>query len=221
MQINTNNPQQFTGTFIFKPKNIQTQDSIQNIVKKGKQIFYDIKDKGDVVIVTKDKYDKKVRDFIESENLDFTYFPEISTKSGLDDEIPSKLKFLLNIKDNCIVKNLKILNKFLSNNELHLNKQCEYLHDAINTLRLNVENAKIKIEDNGIFVIRDEEKCRTIKSTGFRGGVAYVHIIPDSVNEGAKRFLVGKNGKEIIKEYNTPKEILSFYKTFKKVTDAN
>lgn len=221
MQINTNNNTNFTGTFILKPVDSGTKDAVKNIVNKGRQIFYNIKDEGDVVIVTRDKFDKKIRDFIESSNTKFIYYPEISTMSGLDDEIPSGLIRLLNVKNNCLIRSLNLLNRFLQNSNTHLSKQCEYLHEAMNTLRLNVGNSKIRIDNNGTFIIRDNAKNRTIKSTGFRNGAAYVHIIPDSIAQESKRFLIGKNGKEIIKEYNTPKEILDFYKTFKRLINAD
>lgn len=213
MEINKNT--NFTGAFILKPKNIKTKESIPDIINKGRQIFYDIKYKGDVVIVTKDNYDTKVRDFIEASKVKFEYYPEISTKSGLDDQIPSKLVYLLNIKNNCVINNLKKLNKFLQPKN-HLSKQCEYLKETTNTLRLNIENPQIDINDKGIFVIRDEAKKRTIKSTGFKGGSALVHVIPDSPVYESKRYLVYKNGKAIAKEYNTPEEILDFLKRFKK-----
>ncbi len=224
MKINTNprlNSQvSFKGAFVLKAQNAQVKEAVPNIIKKGKQIFYNIKNEGDVVIVTKDKYDKRVRDFIEENNLKFSYYPEISTQSGLDDEIPSGLKALINIKNNCIIKDLNLLDKFLSSTRPHLGKQSEYLQDAMNTLRLNTENAKIMIDDRGMFVLRDNAKQRTIKSTGFNSGCAYVCVIPDSLGQEVKRYLIGKNGKEIIKEFNTPKEILSFNKTFKKIRDS-
>lgn len=221
MRINkTNNTPNFTGAFILKPNNAQTKEIIPNIIQKGRQIFYNIKEEGDVVLVTKDKYDKSVRDFIEAENIKFRYYPEISTKSGLDDEVPSGLKTLLNIKNNCIVRTLSILDKFIPNNPLHLSKQSEYIHEAMNTLRLNISSAKIEIDDKGLFIIKDKAKQRTIKSTGFKNGMSYICIIPNSPTQESRRILVGKNGKEIIKEYNTPKEIKDFLKTFKKLMES-
>ena len=219
MEINNITNTNFTGTFILKPQTKQVKEAIPNIIKKGRQIFYNIKEEGDVVIVTKDKYDKRVRDFITSENLKFTYYPEISTQSGLDDQMPEVLKKLIKLKNNCTTTSLKILNKYLVDNKNHLSRQSEYLYETLNTLRLNVENPKITINDKGIFVIRDEAKQRTIESTGFQSGMAYAYILPDSINQEIKRFLIGGNGKQIIKEYNTPNDIKTFNKMFKKIAD--
>ena len=225
MKIYSNNTQtnvsnNFKGTFILNTKNQTVKNAIPDIIKKGRQLFYNIKNDGDIVLVTKDKYDKKVYEFINNEKIQFSYYPEISTKSGLDDEIPSKLKKLLNINNNCIINNPALLSKFLSNNKkLHLSKQSEYLQEAINTLRLNIEKLKIDINEKGIFVIRDADKHRTIKSTGFRGGMSYVFVIPDALYEASRRVLIGKNGKEIVKEYTTPNEMLEFNKKFQKFVE--
>lgn len=212
-RTNTN----FKGAFILKNANQSVKDKVPHIIKQGRQIFYNIKHDGDIVLVVRDKYDKRVCEFINNEKTAFEYYPEISTKSGLDDEIPEGLKKLLNTKNNCVISNLNILNKFLLSGVVHLNRQIEYLQEALNTLRLNVEKLKIKIDNKGIFVIRDEQKQRTIKSSGIHGGCTYVCVIPDSKWQETERFLVGRNGKEIIKEYNTPNEILEFNKKFKKI----
>ena len=86
---------------------------------------------------------------------------------------------------------------------------------ALNMTDLLHKNG-ISINNKNLFVIRDEAKNRTIKSTGFVCGNAYVHIIPDSLNEEAKRYLIGQNGKSITKEYTSPKDIIAFMEIFKK-----
>ena len=219
MEIDNLSTNNFKGTFILQPKISQTRELIPNVIKKGRQIFYDLKTEGDVVIVTKDKYDKRVCDFIERECVPFEYYPEISTKSGLDDEQPSKLKKLININNNCIVRNIKVLNKFLSGKQIHLSKQSDYIKEAINTMRLNIGDSKVQINDKGMFFIRDEGKKRTIKSSGFKSGMAYFCVIPDSINQSIQRFLVGSNGKSIIQEYNHPENWKQFNKAFNKAIE--
>ncbi len=220
MKINNNNNTNFTGTFILQPKNLQTKEAIPNIITKGRQIFHNIKYYGDVTIVTKDKYDYKVRDFIKSSNTKFEYYPEISTKSGLDNQKPFGLQQLLFVKNNCTIDNIKTLDIFLKKHT-PLSKQIEYLHNALETLRLNIELPEIKIDKNNLFVIRDEAKKRTIKATGFDSGDSFIHIIPDSKIEESKKYRVIKNGKCVEKEYKTPDEIIYFLKMFKKSMDKN
>lgn len=217
---NNNNNTNFTGTFILKTKNAQAKEAIPNIIKKGRQIFHNIKYHDDIVIVTKDKYDYKVRDFIESSNIDFEYYPEISTKSGLDNQKPFGLQQLLFVKNNCAIDNIKTLDTFLKKH-IPLSKQIEYLHNTMETLRLNIELPEIKIDKNNLFVIRDEAKKRNIKSTGFNNGDSFIHVIPDSKLEETKKYRVVKNGKSLEKEYKTPDEIIYFLKMFKKAIDKN
>ena len=211
----------FRGTFVLNPKSQKIREMVPDIVKKHRQIFHNIKNEGDIVIVTRNNKDRHIKDFINSEKIDFEYYPEISTKSGLDDGIPEGLKKIIGIKNNCVIKSLGLLNKFFSENQIHLSKQSEYLHETLNTLRLNIENPRITINDRGIFVIRDDAKQRTIKSTEFLSGNAYVYILPDSINQEIKRFLIGSNGKQIVKEYSTPKDIRTFNKAFNKIADGN
>lgn len=220
MKTNNVSSTGFNGAFIINFNNSKIKESIPNILRKGKQVFYDIKTPGDVVLVTKDKYDKRVGEFIHSNNLGFEYYPEISTSCGLDDQIPSVLKKMLDIKNNCVIKDWNLLNKFFVNTKLHLSSQGKYLKEAMDTLRLNVGKSKVEIDSKGHFVVRDIEKERTIFSTGFKDGMSYICVVPNSLNQETKRFLVGQNGKNIIKEFNTPKDIADFNKAFKKTVSS-
>lgn len=114
MEINNISTNNFKGAFVLHPQNQQVREAIPDIVKKGRQIFHNIKSEGDVVIVTKDKYDKKVKEFIEREKAAFAYYPEINTSSGLDDQIPSELRKLMLKKDNCVINSLSLLNKIFN-----------------------------------------------------------------------------------------------------------
>lgn len=216
MKINNNNSStNFTGTFILQPKNLQTKQAIPNIIKKSRQVFYDIKRNGDVAVVTKDRFDHKVRDFIASTNTDFEYYPEISIYNSFDSKNSFGLQKLLFYKNNCEIHDLKTLDTFLNKNT-PLSKQIKYLRNSMDTLRLNIELPEIKIDKNNLFVIRDEARKRTLKSTGFNNGDSFIHIIPDSKFEETKKFRLVENGKRVEKEYKTPDEILYFLKMFKK-----
>lgn len=221
MEVNNRSNVNFKGTFVLNPRNAKVKEAVPNIIKQGRQIFYNVKNEGDIAIVTKDKYDKRIGEFIDLTKTKFEYYPEISTKDGLDDEIPSGFKKLLNLKKNCVIRDLNILKKFLSENSLHLKKQSEYIHNAVNTLRLNIENDLIEIDEHGIFFIRDEAKKRTIKSTGFKNGSAYLYVRPDSLSQEIKRYLINKNGGAIAKEFVTPKDITAFNKIFSKIKSQN
>ena len=214
VQVTNNQKTSFQGTFVVHPKSKEVKDAIPTLLKKGRQIFYDIKKEGDVAIVTQDKYDKRIFQFVKDKGLIFSYYPEISTKSGLDTEKPEILRALIKKQRNCIVFDPKPLEKFMANNKNHLKNQIEYITEAINSLRLNVENFRIKLDETGKFIIRDDAKQRTIKSTGFNNGMGYFYIRPDSLWADTHRFLIGANGKQIIKEYSSPEELRAFNKAF-------
>ena len=108
MEINNISNNNFKGTFVLQPKTQQMRAAIPDIIKKGRQIFYNIKSEGDVVIVTKDKYDKKVKEFIARDNVPFAYYPEINTSSGLDSEVPSGLRALMRQKNDCVIRSLSL-----------------------------------------------------------------------------------------------------------------
>ena len=98
---------------------------------------------------------------------------------------------------------------------MNLNAQSEYIQNAIDTLRLNTSGARVQIDDNGMFFVRDEAKQRTINTFGFKNGMAYLYVRPDHVEyQDSRRVLVGKNGQEIIKEFETPKDWKKFNKAF-------
>ena len=215
MEINNISNNNFKGTFVLQPKTQQMRAAIPDIIKKGRQIFYNIKSEGDVVIVTKDKYDKKVKEFIARDNVPFAYYPEINTSSGLDSEVPSGLRALMLQKNNCVIRSLSLLDKFLTSGTLHLSAQSEYIQNAIHTMRLNTSGARVRIDDNGMFFVRDEAKQRTINTFGFKNGMAYFYVRPEHIEyQDSRRVLVGKNGQEIIKEFETPKDWKKFNKAF-------
>ena len=214
MKTNNISNQNFTGTFIFTPKTKETREAIPNIIKKGRQIFHNIRTEGDVVIVTRDNYDKKVHEFITKAGLKFSYCPKISTKSGLDDEQPEKLKELLKIHANSIRENCTALTEYIPAKKLNFEEQSNYLKETLTTLRLNVDDAIVTQDKRGIYSIVDKAHKRTIKSSGFKNGIAYIYIQPDSYSQSSYRFLVGQNGKEILKQYETPEETKLFNKKF-------
>lgn len=215
MDINNISTNNFKGAFVLQPKTQQIREAIPDIVKKGRQIFHDVRSEGDIVIVTKDKYDKKVKDFIAREKVAFAYYPEINTSSGLDSEVPSGLRVLMRMKNNCVIRSLSLLDKFLTARTLHLSTQSEYIQNAIHTMRLNTNGARVQIDDKGMFFVRDEAKQRTINTSGFKNCMAYLHVKPDHIEyQDSRRVLVGKNGQEIIKEFETPKDMNVFSKAF-------
>ena len=61
MQINNidSNPK-FKGAFRFKSTEIKVQQEIPQLFTQGRQFFSNILEKGDVFVVVKDNYDKRI-----------------------------------------------------------------------------------------------------------------------------------------------------------------
>ena len=109
MQIlnNTSNTN-FSGAFRIKRHYAKAKAEIPAMFTQGRQIFRDIKENGDMVVVLRDNYDKRVGQYIqENYPIEIEYYPEINTKYGLDDEKQEELKKLIEDKSNIDKKGLK------------------------------------------------------------------------------------------------------------------
>ena len=100
MLTNNNLSPSFQGGFRFRQMPAEALEKLPQISNRGKQIFKDFENKGDVFIVTRKGLDKKVADFIAEHKLKFEYYKDINTKCGLDDQKPELLTaFLATIKE--------------------------------------------------------------------------------------------------------------------------
>ena len=96
MNIDNISNQSFSGAFrVRKPSEDVVRNLSELIKGRGKQIFNNFENTGDVFIVTRDNYDRVVAKFVKDNNLPLEYYPKINTKSGLDSEEPQRLSELL------------------------------------------------------------------------------------------------------------------------------
>ncbi len=225
MQITNNlNQQNFNGAFRIKPSDIKSQQEIPNLFTQGRQIFGDILEKGDMVIVLRDNYDKRVAKYICTNDLkDIEYYPEISTKSGLDSEIPEGLLKLIN---NGTTKVLTDINEICKRcfaqpkakipaKKILVSKEIEKISNA---LRLNIEKPIVSTNSTST-IIRDENKKRTIEIIMQNRGNSYVYVKPDIPYMDSIRCIVDGKGS-IMKRFETPQEMLNFNRRFKKLREA-
>ena len=89
----------FNGAFRIKPAEIKAQAEIPTLFTQGMQKFTNILEKGDMVVVVRDNYDKRIGNYLSENSVKgVEYFPKINTKCGLDDEKPEGLLALLKDK---------------------------------------------------------------------------------------------------------------------------
>ncbi len=234
MQITNDQAQNFTGAFRIKPSELKAKTEIPELFTQGRQIFHDILEKGDEVIVLRDHYDKRVTKYIKQNNIkDIEYFPSISTKSGLDDQQPEGLLALLKDKTTQIITDIKEMSRISrtrknpknvkslpqASSEITKPSSIEEAEKVANTLRLYIERPKIT-STKASTIIRDEEKKRTIEIITANKGTTYVHMRPDSICQSSIRCIINGKG-QIVKMFETPDEMRKFLKQFRELKNAN
>ena len=225
MQIlnNTSNTN-FSGAFRIERPYTKAKAEIPAMFTQGRQIFRDIKQKGDMVVVLRDNYDKRVGQYIqENYPIEIEYYPEINTKSGLDDEKPEELKKLIEDKSTIVKKGLKNILAAISEQKV-IKKPKKYratkeVEKIANALRLNIENPQIA-SDKSLTRIRDEQKKRTIEIIATNPATSYVYVKPDSLDSDSIKCIINGKG-QIVKTFETPNDICKFNKIFKNLKENN
>ena len=225
MQISNNQSNiNFNGAFRFKPNEINAKADVPNLFTQGRQVFYNILENGDEVIVVRKNYDKRVANYLKDNNIrGVEYYPEIDTKCGLDDEIPEGLLKLIKSKSVVVIENLEeIVSSIASRANVSRRKVPKIdkeLNKIANALRLNIENPKV-VSNKSFTRIRDEHKMRTIEVIAPNSATSYVHVIPDSLNEQSVKCILNGKG-QIVKTFDTPNEIHKFNLLFNKLKKEN
>mgnify|MGYP007008821358 FL=1 len=214
----------FNGAFRFKPNEINAKADVPKLFTQGRQVFHNILEDGDEVIVVRKNYDKRVANYLKDNNIrGVEYYPEIDTKCGLDDEIPEGLLKLIKSKSVVVIENLEeIVSSIASRANVPRRKVPKIdkeLNKIANALRLNIENPKV-VSNKSFTRIRDEHKMRTIEVIAPNSATSYVHVIPDSLNEQSVKCILNGKG-QIVKTFDTPNEIHKFNLLFNKLKKEN
>lgn len=214
----------FNGAFRFKPNEINAKADVPKLFTQGRQVFHNILEDGDEVIVARKNYDKRVANYLKDNNIrGVEYYPEIDTKCGLDDEIPEGLLKLIKSKSVVVIENLEeIVSSIASRANVPRRKVPKIdkeLNKIANALRLNIENPKV-VSNKSFTRIRDEHKMRTIEVIAPNSATSYVHVIPDSLNEQSVKCILNGKG-QIVKTFDTPNEIHKFNLLFNKLKKEN
>lgn len=219
MQIsNSINNTNFTGTFRIKPQELKAKKEIPELFTQGRQIFHDVLEKGDEVIVLRDKYDKRVGKYIQENNTQgLEYYPTINTKSGLDDEEPEKLIALMKEKAVEIKTGLTDIYARIGAQKKETKPRTvdKALNIITQSLRLNIENPIVKTTKQST-IVRDAEKQRTIEIIAPNNATSYVYVKPDSLNEDSIKCILDGKG-QITKTFTTPNEISKFMRLFREL----
>ena len=208
----------------FRIRNIgDNKAELNNLFKRGRQIFDNFENEGDVFITVRDEMDRKMYRFIKNKNLNFEYYMKINTHSGLDNEKPQELSRLIGVYKDPVVKTLEKLKEVINATDrnaidLFEPKLCTTAtsEKIIRKLRINF-NPKNLSQKKKLMVYNDRPFDRKVLiSPENKFGDYYVVVMPNSKNLSQERYLVSKKG-DIINPYNTPDAIITFSKNFKEL----
>ena len=71
MQVTNNNTSslRFSGAFRFKPNEIKAKADVPNLFTQGRQVFHNILEAGDEVIVVRNNYDKRAANYLKDNDI--------------------------------------------------------------------------------------------------------------------------------------------------------
>ena len=199
------------------------KSELNNMFKRGKQIFDNFEHEGDVFITLRDSLDKKMMRFIKDKGLNFEYYMKINTHSGLDNERPQELSRLLSVYKDPVVKTLEKLKEVVNAKDRNIidlfePKLCTPSVSERIVRKLHISfNPKNLSQKKKLMVYNDRPFNRKVLiSPENKFGDYYVVVMPNSKNLSQERYLVSKKG-DIINPYNTPDAIITFSKNFKEL----
>ena len=214
MQVQNINGTTFQGGFRFRGMSEEARLSMtEALPKRGKQIFENFENNGDVFLVVRDELDIKVAKFVNKliqagKNLIYEYYPEINTKCGLDCEEHEKLSNLLKNYTPEANGIEKIVIKAEQREKLNYIRQNsnKYTQNILNKLQVYSDNLVTKTKF-GAKIIEDKTNDRTIIiSPPDKDGFFYVRDIKrksTSSNEFGGRYKMTFDGEYADKDtYN-------------------
>lgn len=218
MHINRTTQTNFQGGFKFPQMPIEARTELGNFITTHKQVFENFTRKGDVFLVTRDRTNFKVAEFIHNHNLRFEFYPSINTKCGLDTEKPEGLAELLStIKEEPITSKTQ-LKKNLTRQKLMeriKDKSPQYIDNVLKALC--IDNKHPIKNYNGISIISDNEFQRNIFITPpSKLKIHYVKVEPVSLDKTVERYAIDTDGN-ILAKFQTPDAIKTFNERFNKL----
>ena len=221
MQVQNSTNINFQGGFRFRTMKTSAKTELPNLFKRGKQIFYDFENKGDVFLLTRLDKDYHVARFIKKHKLKFEYYPELSTTTRqLDSEIHEPLTEMINeLKPKkitsfdemiCSIKE-RLRAENIAKSGLRPGIDPERIttdSKILSELGINVQNAKHSVKD-GLHMITGKNGEKALVSAPSRNGFRYVMYQPKSIEEEVRRYAVASDGM-VIAEFKTPNEIAQF-----------
>lgn len=204
----------FNGGFRLKSLNPEIRAKLpEEISKKGVQIFDNFEKPKDVFVLARDKYDLRIAKFIRENKINFEYYPQINTKSGMDSEKPELLtKLIENLES---ITSMTQLRKAISNrNSLVEQKSSEYINNILKALKIDNPCGTIRSKHGAKIIDNKDFERRIIISPPSVHNIHFVIIQPYSLDKNEERYAINSAG-DILATYKTPAGIKKFSENFK------
>ena len=218
MQINNYSNTNFQGGFRFPEIPTTAKNNLAEFITTKKQIFNNFEREGDLFLVTREKTNHKVAEFIRKHKLKFEFYPTINTKNGLDTEKPEGLSALISTVKEKPITTLNQLSKALrKQNRTHSvnSKRAQFTDNVLRALCIDNKHPVQTIK--GATIISDKEFNRKIYiSPPSKLNIHYVKVESMLADKSAERYAIDSDGN-ILTKFQTPDAIKIFNQRFNKL----
>lgn len=218
MQINNYSNTNFQGGFRFTQIPATARNELAEYITTKKQIFNNFERQGDLFLITRDRTNHKVAQFIKRHKLDFEFYPSINTKCGLDTQEPEGLTQLLATIKEEPIRTLTQLKKSLVKQKRtkHIEENSPQYTDKVLKV-LCIDNKHPTKNIKGATIISDKEFNRKIYiSPPSKLNIHYVKVESMLADKSAERYAIDSDGN-ILTKFQTPDAIKIFNQRFNKL----
>ena len=213
----------FKGVFWLKQPTTTIKKEIMPYLGKRRQIFNNFTPEGDVLYVTRKSADRNVAEFLTHHRTKFEYYPDLSTKSGFDDEMSAEAKKIIESSNSRILTSIDELKAFFNLKKktiLPFSTKAKKNPIELTAKALGYDLEKYTlIPKDGYYEVCNQKGVVEAKISGpGKYGIAFAKKLKGE--DGIPERYAIRGGKKIFK-YNSGPSILQFNKNFKRAANAN
>ena len=215
----------FKGAFILKqPKPFIKKAVLKEAVSgKYKQVFENFTPDGDMLLITRKGLDTKVAEFLTHHRTKYEVYPNLSTKSGFDNELYDEAKVILDNNKSQILKTRDELIKFFKLKEFKplfsTKRKKNPIENSLKALGFNTEKQTIKQRNGYSEVMSKDGKLLARISGPGQYGISFAFVEPKNMDESPLRYAL--RGGEIIFQYTSESGRVQFLKNYNRAVKAN
>ena len=214
----------FKGAILLKqPIKNNLDKKILKELGTHRQIFENFTPEGDILYITRKGRDKSIADFLTHHKTKYEFYPNLSTKSGFDNELYNEAREILANSD---TKPLTTKNQLINYFKLKVYKPAFSTKRKDNPIEQSMKalgfNSKDQIinKKNGYYEIVDKNGLLLARISGpGQYGISFAFVEPKNADESPLRYAV--RGGEIIFQYTSESGRAQFLKNYNRAVKAN